>query len=89
MNEIKSVSGHSFRYENGKIYATGVVSVEEFDDKEAVLRLSDSVLTLKGSGFVLVETEVKSGLFSMEGKITSLSYHAKEAKIGFVKRLFK
>lgn len=89
MNEVKSVSGHSLRYENGKIYATGVVSVEEFDDKEAVLRLADSVLTLKGNGFVLVETEVKSGLFSMEGKISALSYHAKEAKIGFVKRLFK
>ncbi len=89
MNEIKNAGGHSFRYENGKIYATGVVSVEEFDDKEAVLRLADSVLTLRGGGFVLLETEVKSGLFSMEGKITSLSYHAKEAKIGFVKRLFK
>lgn len=89
MSEVKNIIGHSLRYEQGKLFLTGVKNVDSFDDKTAELRLADSLLTLRGSGFKLEETEVKSGILTMEGKLTSLGYRDKAEKMSLIKRLFK
>ncbi len=90
MNETTNKNTlHSFRYENGKICISGVVNVDCFDERCAELRLFDSSLTLKGSGFKLEDMELKSGILNMDGKLSSVTYHDKGEKISFVKRLFK
>ncbi len=82
-------SSNSLRYENGKITVSGVINVDSFDEKEVNLRLVSDVLTIRGSGFKMEETDTKSGLFTMNGTIASLNYHAKGEKVGFIKRLLK
>lgn len=89
MSDVKQINEHSLKYESGRIFVTGVVNVDSFDEKEVELRLATSSLTLKGSGFKLDEMEVKSGILSLQGKLSSLNYHEKAEKMGLVKRLFK
>lgn len=88
MNE-QTKNTNTFRYENGKITLSGVLNVNAFDEKEVVLRLTNSILTIHGNGFKMEEMETKSGLFSMNGTISSLSYHDKGEKTSFIKRLLK
>lgn len=90
MNETNNKSAlHSFNYENGKLRISGVINVDNFDEKEAELRLCASSLTLKGSGFKLEAMDLKSGILTMDGKLTMASYHDKAEKMSLVKRLFK
>lgn len=87
--ETKIVRNHSFRYENGKIIVTGVISVDSFDDKTIIVRLSDNAITLKGQDFLIEDMNIDSGLLTVSGKLSSLNYHVKMEKLSIVKRLFK
>ncbi len=75
--------------EKGKITVGDMKEIVSFDEKEVVLRCSDSLLTVRGSGFGLEATDVKTGTFSMKGKINSLVYHDRGEKTSFLKKLFK
>lgn len=87
--DTKIVRNHGFRYENGKIIVTGVISVDSFDDKTIVVRLSDNAITLKGQDFLIEDMNIESGLLTVSGKLSSLNYHVKMEKLSIVKRLFK
>lgn len=87
--ETKIVRNHSFRYENGKIIVTGVISVDSFDEKTVVVRLSDNAITVKGQDFLVEDMNIASGLLTVSGKLSSLNYHNKMEKLSVVKRLFK
>lgn len=87
MAENKST--HSFRYENGKIIITGVTEIISFDEKEFTVRLQTSTLSLNGRDFKLEDTDVKSGLCSVNGVLLSAIYREKAEKMSFMKRLFK
>lgn len=87
--ETKIAKNHSFRYENGKIIVTGVISVDSFDEKTIVVRLSDNAITVKGQDFLVEDMNIASGLLSVSGKLSSLNYHNKMEKLSVVKRLFK
>lgn len=89
MAESNRILTHSLRYENGRICISGVINVDNFDEKEVELRLTSSSLTLRGSNFKMEDVELKSGILNMEGKIISLNYHEKMEKMSLIKRLFK
>lgn len=89
MGEVKQITAHSIKYESGRIFITGVLNVDSFDEKEAELRLHGSSLTIRGSDFKMEEMEVKSGIMCIEGRLNSLNYHEKMEKMSLVKRLFK
>lgn len=89
MNENQKVNPHSFKYEGNKIVITGVLSVDNYDDKNMEVRLSDGLLSIKGSGLKLEEMEVKSGIAILSGALHSLDYHAKVEKVGILKRIFR
>ena len=88
MNETAK-SPHSFKYEAGKMVITGVISVDNYDDKSMELRINDGLLTLRGRDFVLEEMEVKSGIVILSGVLHSTDYHAKAEKVGLLNRIFK
>ncbi|NCA92247.1 hypothetical protein EOM82_03225 [bacterium] len=87
--ETKIIKNHSFRYDNGKIFITGVISVDSFDDKDILVRLSDNAISLKGQDFLVEEMNVETGLLSVSGKLWSLIYRDKAEKLPFFKRLLK
>ena len=88
MNEI-SRTPHSLKYEAGRITVTGVKAVESYDEKSAEILLFDGLLTIKGSGLKLEETDIKSGNVILSGALHSLDYHAKAENIGLIKRIFR
>jgi len=87
--ETKIIKNHSFRYDNGKIIITGVVSVDSFDDKDIVVRLSNNAIVLKGQDFVVEEMNLETGFLTVSGKLWSLVYRDKAEKLSFFKRLMK
>ena len=89
MNENQKVNPHSFKYEGNKIVITGVLSVDNYDEKSMEVKLSDGLLTIKGSDLKLEEMEVKSGIAILSGKLYALDYHAKVEKVGILKRIFR
>ncbi|MBR1748016.1 MAG: YabP/YqfC family sporulation protein [Clostridia bacterium] len=82
-------SNHSFRYERGKLFVTGVVGVDSYDDKTVEVRLAAGRLSITGSGFSLEEMDLKSGLLTIDGTPQSLTYREKGEKVGFLKRLIR
>lgn len=80
---------HSFRYEKGKLFVTGVIGVDSYDDKAVEVKLNGGMMSVVGSGFSLEEMDLKSGLLTVSGTLGSLTYREKGEKIGFVKRLFR
>lgn len=87
--EQKTIKNHSLKYENGKINMAGVINVDQFDDKEIILRLSEQSLTLKGENFSIELMDTVGGNCIVKGRLISLNYHAKSEKLGLVKRIFK
>ena len=80
---------HSFKYESNKIVITGVISVDNYDDKSIDVRLSDGVLTVKGRDLKLEEMEVKSGIAILSGTLYSTDYHAKAERVSLLRRIFR
>ena len=48
---------HSFRYERGKLYVTGVAGVDRYDEKSVEISLNAGLLVVEGSGFSLEEMD--------------------------------
>ena len=82
-------TNHSFRYEKGKLYVTGVMGVDSYDDKTVEIRLSGGLLNVSGSNFSLEEMNLKSGQLIVNGALHTLSYRDKGEKVGILKRLLK
>lgn len=80
---------HSFRYERGKLYVTGVAGVDRYDEKSVEISLNAGLLVVEGSGFSLEEMDLKSGLLTVTGTLKTLSYREKGEKMSFVKRIFR
>jgi sporulation protein YabP len=89
MENIVKNNNHALRYENEKIFMTGVAGVDNFDASSMEVRLFSSSLLMKGQGFFIEEMDVERGILTVKGRINSLNYHNKLEKTSFVKKLFK
>jgi len=85
-NQLKS---HTFRYENGKLSLTGVISVDSFDAQRVDVRLNDSALTITGKDFAVEDVDVSAGVLTLTGRVAGVEYKEKLEKLSFLKRLFK
>ena len=77
-------------YINGeKCEVTGVIGVIEYDDKEVILKLAQSVFTLNGDGLELENLSVEDQTATIKGTITAMRYKKSAPKLSLIKRLTK
>ena len=68
---------HSLIFDNNVLTVKGVEQVVEIAEKEAQFKLSDSTLTVKGSGLNVTKLDKEQGVVSLEvGSLASLTYRA-------------
>ena len=68
---------HSLNFENNTLTIKGVEQVIEISEKEAVFKLGDSTLTVKGSGINVVKLDKDQGVVALEvGALSQLTYRA-------------
>ena len=80
---------HTFFYDSTKVTVTGVTSLDSFEEKEAVIGLENSILRIKGTGFVLSDMAQETKKLIFLGKVSSTEYSSKNEKSSVLKRLFK
>lgn len=84
---MAEVLRHSFNFDNGVFSVRGVKQVVELSEKQAVFKLENNTLTLRGSGINVTKLDKEQGVVVLEVKsITSLSY--RQSGLSF-KGLFK
>lgn len=67
---------------------TGVKDVDEYNEQEILLICDCGELTIKGELLHIEELSIESGLLTVSGKITSLTYTEKISSNSIFKRLF-
>jgi sporulation protein YabP len=72
-----------------KVTVTGVINVEEYDDKHIILKLSDKLVILDGSGFNIEKLDIKEGNVIVAGVIVNIKYTNSREKVPILKRILK
>ena len=68
---------HSLTFDNHMLTIKGIEQVVAISDKEAVFKLSDNTLTVKGSGLNVTKLDKEQGVVVMEvGQLASMTYRA-------------
>ncbi|MGN1202976.1 MAG: YabP/YqfC family sporulation protein [Eubacterium sp.] len=67
---------------------TGISDVDAFNEQEIVAICETGELIIKGELLHIEELSIESGIMTVSGKITSLSYNEKLTKTSVLKRLF-
>lgn len=79
---------HSLIFDNKTLTVKGVVQVVAISDKEAVFKLSDNTLTVKGNGLNVTKLDKEQGVVVLEvTEITSITYRANA--LSGIKGLFR
>ncbi len=66
---------------------TGVTAVNEFDDKNVILKLADGNLLVQGTGMTVSKLNVDSGEVEIEGLVSLIRYQNKKENL--LKRILK
>ncbi len=66
---------------------TGVAAVNEFDDKNVILKLADGNLLVQGTGMTVSKLNVDSGEVEIEGLVSLIRYQNKKENL--LKRILK
>lgn len=67
---------------------TGIKDVDAFNEQEIIAVCDTGELVVKGELLHIEELSLESGLVTVSGKITSLSYNEKFTQTSVLKRLF-
>lgn len=67
---------------------TGINDVDAFNEQEIVAKCDTGDLIIKGELLHIEELSIESGLMTVSGKISSLSYNEKFTQTSVLKRLF-
>lgn len=88
MSETKQqVQPYSLHVENNSLTVSGVTKVVEVTDREAQLKLSSTVLTVKGDGVNIIRLDNDKGAVALQyTRLSSLSFRSGGASL---KGLFK
>lgn len=82
--------GHELYIEkNGKITATGVNQVEEFDASVIQAMLDGECLTIYGQNLYIESLDVESGSLIAGGKVDAIDYRKQREKKAFLSRFRK
>ena len=72
-----------------KITVSGVINVDSYDEKAIIIQLSDCMLYMNGSGFIVDTFSVEQGTLVIVGNLIELRYTKSKEKTSFIKRLLK
>lgn len=67
---------------------TGVTDIISFDEKSAVLQVSDIELCIGGSDLAVTKLSLETGEVALTGNVEMLCYAESKPKKGFFGRLF-
>ena len=68
---------HSLIFDNHTLTVKGVEQVVAISDKEAIFKLADNTLTVKGSGLNVTKLDKEQGVVVLEvSQIASITYRA-------------
>lgn len=67
---------------------TGISDVDAFNEQEIVTICDTGELVIRGEQLHIEELSIESGLMTVSGKISSLTYNEKFTKSSVLKRLF-
>lgn len=74
--------------DRSELSVTGIKDVDAFNDQEIVAVCDTGELLIKGEGLHIWELSVDTGILTVSGKISSLSYNEKISRASVLKRLF-
>lgn len=74
--------------DRSELSLTGINDVDAFNDQEIIAVCETGELVIKGELLHIEELSLESGIMTVKGKITSLSYNEKFTKSSVLKRLF-
>ena len=79
---------HSLTFDNNVLTVKGVEQVVAIGEKEAVFKLADNTLTVKGSGLNVTKLDKEQGVVVLEvGTLSSITYRAQA--LSGIKGLFR
>lgn len=74
--------------DRSELSLTGINDVDAFNEQEIIAVCETGELVIKGELLHIEELSLESGIMTVKGKITSLSYNEKFTKSSVLKRLF-
>ncbi|MDE6470819.1 MAG: YabP/YqfC family sporulation protein [Eubacterium sp.] len=74
--------------DRSELSLTGINDVDAFNEQEIIAVCDTGELVIKGELLHIEELSLESGIMTVKGKITSLSYNEKFTKSSVLKRLF-
>ncbi|MDE5984775.1 MAG: sporulation protein [Eubacterium sp.] len=74
--------------DRSELSLTGINDVDAFNEQEIIAVCDTGELVIKGELLHIEELSLESGIMTVKGKITSLSYSEKFTKSSVLKRLF-
>jgi len=80
---------HSIRIEKNILTATGVLGVDEYDNKEVRVRLEGRGLIIKGENLDIKDLDTAEQKLSISGSVISVTYTGSTEKVPLLKRLLK
>lgn len=89
MENIATNTNHSFRYDNTKLYITGLQELGTYDDKEIVLKLIDTKLIIRGENLKIDDLNIKNGIISIIGILHSFVYSKSMSSKSVINKIFK
>ena len=72
-----------------KTTITGAVSIEEYNDKQATIKLSQGILVLNGENLNVEKLNLETGDVVFSGIIVEVKYLKSREKLSIIKKLFK
>lgn len=74
--------------DRSNLSVTGINDVDAFNEQEIVAVCDTGELVIKGELLHIEELSIESGIMTVSGKISSLSYNEKFTHTSVLKRLF-
>lgn len=89
MANTTEATPHTLTIDNrNRIFMTGTINVENFEEKSMNIETVMGLLSLKGSDLHIIKFDTEAGELIIEGTIDSLEYLANSEKSSFLSRLF-
>lgn len=74
---------------NRKLHMTGVLSMDNYDEKQIIATLSENKIIVDGLGLTVDKLSVEEGIIDISGSVSAVRYAKTAEKGSLFKRLVK